>query len=42
MEWTIRIVERANAFIGYAYVLPFDEQRKIRREHATKFWDRVA
>ena len=42
IEWTIPIVEWANAFIGYAYVLPFDEQRKIRREHAAKFWDRVA
>jgi AbiU2 len=42
MEWTIPVVERVNAFIGYSYVPPFDEQRKIRREHAAKLWDQVA
>src|SRR5262249_10556007 len=41
IEWTIPIVESANTFIGYTYVRPFDEQRKIRREHAAKFWDGV-
>jgi hypothetical protein len=41
MEWTIPLVERANAFIGYSYVRPFDEQRRIRREHAAKFWAQV-
>jgi hypothetical protein len=41
IEWTIPIVESANTFIGYTYVRPFDEQRKIRREHAAKFWDKV-
>jgi hypothetical protein len=37
IEWTIPLVERANVFIGYSYVRPFDEQRMIRREHAAKF-----
>jgi AbiU2 len=41
MEWTIPLVERANAFISYSYARPFDEQRTIRREHAAKFWARV-
>jgi hypothetical protein len=41
MEWTIPLVERANTFIGYCYDPPFDEQRRIRREHAAKFWAQV-
>jgi hypothetical protein len=40
IELTIPLVERANAFIGTC-VPPFDEQRKIRREHAAKFWTQV-
>jgi hypothetical protein len=28
------LVERANSFIGYSYIRPFDEQRRIRREPA--------
>jgi hypothetical protein len=41
MEWTIPLVERANDFIGYSYVRPFDDQRRIRREHAARFWAQV-
>jgi hypothetical protein len=41
MEWTIPLVERANDLIGYAYVRPFDEQRRIRRETAAKFWAQI-
>ena len=41
MEWTIPLVERANTFIGYSYDPPFDEQRRIWREHAAKFWTQV-
>ena len=32
MEWTIPLVESANTFIGYSYLRPFNEQRRIRRE----------
>jgi AbiU2 len=38
IEKTIPLVEQAGAFIGYSYVTPFADQRKIRRGHATKFW----
>ena len=39
MEKTIPLAEQAGAFIGYSYVMPFEEQRRIRRKHAAKFWD---
>jgi AbiU2 len=42
IERTIPLVEQAGAFIGYSYVSPYDEQRRIRREHATKFWAHVS
>jgi hypothetical protein len=42
IERTIPLVEQAGAFIGYSYVSPYDEQRRIRREHATKFWAQVS
>jgi hypothetical protein len=38
IERTIPLVEQAGAFIGYSYVRPYDEQQRIRREHATNFW----
>jgi AbiU2 len=38
IEWTIPLVEQAGAFIGYSYVRPYAEQRRIRQEHAAKFW----
>ncbi len=41
IEKTIPLVEKAGAFIGYSYVTPYADQRRIRREHATKFWARV-
>jgi len=39
IEKTILIVEQAGAFIGYTYPTPFNEQRRVRREHATNFWN---
>jgi hypothetical protein len=42
IERIIPLVEQAGAFIGYSYVSPYDEQRRIRREHATKFWAHVS
>lgn len=42
IERTIPLVEQAGAFIGYSYVRPYDEQRRIRREHAIKFWAHVS
>jgi hypothetical protein len=42
IERTIPLVEQAGTFIGYSYVRPYDEQQRIRREHAAKFWARVA
>jgi hypothetical protein len=42
IERTIPLVEQAGAFIGYSYVRPYDEQRHIRLDHATKFWAHVA
>ena len=38
IEKTIPLVEQAGAFIGYSYVTPYADQRRIRRDHATKFW----
>jgi len=42
IERTIPLVEQAGAFIGYSYVSPYADQRRVRREHATKFWAHVA
>jgi hypothetical protein len=42
LEWSIPLVERAGTFVGYSYVSPFADQRRIRREHAAKFWENVA
>jgi hypothetical protein len=43
IEWTIPLVEQAGTFIGYSYdVIPYAEQRRVRREHATKFWANIA
>jgi AbiU2 len=42
IERTIPLVEQAGAFIGYCYVRPYDEQQRIRREHAANFWAHVA
>jgi hypothetical protein len=41
IEKTIPLVEQAGAFIGYSYVTPYADQRRIRSEHATKFWSHV-
>lgn len=41
LERTIPLVEQAGAFIGYAYVSPFADQRRVRQDHSKKFWDRV-
>jgi AbiU2 len=41
MERTIPLVEQAGAFIGYSYVSPFAEQRRVRQEHSKKFWESV-
>jgi len=41
LERTIPIVEQAGAFIGYSYVSPFAEQRRVRQDHSKRFWDRV-
>jgi hypothetical protein len=41
LERTIPLMEQAGAFIGYSYVAPFGEQRRVRQDHARKFWDRV-
>jgi hypothetical protein len=42
IERTIPLVEQAGAFIGYSYVSPYDDQQRIRRDHAAKFWTHVA
>lgn len=42
IEKTIPLVEQAGAFIGYSYVTPYADQRRVRREHSTKFWTPVA
>ena len=42
IERAIPLVEQAGAFIGYSYVSPYTEQRRVRREHAEKFWSSVA
>jgi HEPN superfamily AbiU2-like protein len=41
MERTMPLVEQAGAFIGYSYGTPYVDQRRIRREHAEKFWANV-
>jgi hypothetical protein len=38
MERTMPLVEQAGAFIGYSYGTPYVDQRRVRREHAEKFW----
>lgn len=38
LERTIPLVEQAGAFVGYSYATPYDAQRRLRREHAAKFW----
>jgi hypothetical protein len=42
LEMTIPLVEQVNGFIGYSYVETFAEQRRIRQEHARKFWARFS
>jgi hypothetical protein len=41
LEKTIPLVERAAVFVGYSYVSPFNDQRRTRREHAPKFWNKL-
>jgi hypothetical protein len=41
IEKTIPLVEQAGAFIGYSYVTPYADQRRIRSEHSIKFWAHV-
>jgi hypothetical protein len=41
LERTIPLVEEAGSFIGYSYVSPFDEQRRIRKDYAKMFWESV-
>jgi hypothetical protein len=41
VERTIPLVEQAGEFIGYSN-LPYADQQRMRREHATKFWANVA
>lgn len=41
IERTIPLVEQAGAFIGYSYVSPFSDQRRVRQDHSKKFWERV-
>lgn len=38
---TIPLVEQAGVFIGYSYVSPYADQRRVRQEHATKFWAHI-
>jgi len=38
MERTMPLVEQAGAFIGYSYGTLYVDQRRLRREHAEKFW----
>jgi hypothetical protein len=42
IEKTIPLVEQAGAFIGNSYVTLYADQRRVRREHSTKFWTPVA
>jgi hypothetical protein len=42
IERTIPLVEQAGAFIGYSYVSPYADHRRVRREDAAKFWAHVA
>ena len=42
IERTIPLVEQAGAFIGYTYVSPYADQRRIRSEHAAAFWAHLA
>jgi hypothetical protein len=42
MEKTVPLVEQAGGFIGYAYVSPYADQRRIRRDHAEQFWGILA
>jgi hypothetical protein len=41
IERTIPLVEQGAAFIGYSYLSAYADQRRVRQEHATKFWSRV-
>jgi hypothetical protein len=41
IEKTIPLVEQAGAFIGYSYMTPYADQRRIREEHSTKFWAHI-
>jgi len=41
IERTIPLVEEAGKFIGYSYVTPYSDQRRIRRDLATRFWARI-
>jgi hypothetical protein len=41
LEKTIPLVERAGLFVGYSYLSPFSDQRRVRRDHSAKFWNKL-
>jgi hypothetical protein len=41
LEMTIPLIIEAGSFIGIVDTVPVDKQRKIRQDHAQKFWDKI-
>lgn len=41
IEKTVPLVEKLGAFIGYSYVTPYKDQRRLRKACAVKFWAQV-
>jgi len=41
IERTIPLVEEAGRFLGYSYASPFEDQRRMRKEFAQRFWERI-
>jgi hypothetical protein len=42
IEKTISLAEQAGGFIGYSYMSSYADQRRLNKENAVKFWERVS